>query len=201
MGRVWKRLFDLIGSFLLLIIFAPLLLIIAFLILLLSGWPIFYVSHRTGQYGREKVSLLKFRTMIKGADDQKGSLLPQSHRTDGPLFKVKDDPRVTTIGKLLRRFSIDELPQLLNVLVGHLSLVGPRPHLPDEVARYGSWHKRVLTVRPGITGLAQVSGRSNLPFDEEVRLDLRYIEEWSLSFDVWILWRTLFVVVFGRGAD
>jgi lipopolysaccharide/colanic/teichoic acid biosynthesis glycosyltransferase len=139
--------------------------------------------------------------MCPDADEKKKSLAYLSHRSDGPLFKIKHDPRVTPLGRILRRFSIDELPQLLNVIVGHLSLVGPRPHLPDEVAKYTQLQRRVFTVRPGVTGLAQISGRSNLPFDEEVKLDMRYIEDWSLGLDLWILWRTVFVVLFGRGAD
>lgn len=200
-GRVWKRLFDLIASILFILLFSPILLIATVLIFLTSGFPIFYVSRRVGQYGRQQLPLIKFRTMIRDADAQKESLVTQSHRTDGPLFKMKNDPRVTPLGRVLRRWSIDELPQLFNVFLGHLSLVGPRPHLPTEVARYESWHKRVLSVRPGITGLAQVSGRSDLAFDQEVQIDLRYIEEWSFSFDLWILWRTFFVVLFGKGAD
>lgn len=200
-GRVIKRVFDLVASFILLVLLSPIILIIALLILLTSGWPIFYVSERVGQYGREKALLFKFRTMVRNADEQKEKLLQESHRKDGPLFKLKNDPRVTPLGRFLRRWSIDELPQLVNVFAGHLSLVGPRPHLPAEVQNYQSWHRRVLSVRPGVTGLAQISGRSDLPFDEEVRLDLRYIEEWSFTFDLWILWRTVFVVLFGKGAD
>jgi len=200
-GRVWKRLFDLLGSIVLIVVLSPILLLIALVVLLFSGWPILYISRRVGQYGKSQVPILKFRTMIRGAEDRKSELIPQSHRTDGPLFKIKNDPRVTSVGKVLRRFSLDELPQLFNVLVGQLSLVGPRPHLPDEVARYAEHHRRVLTVRPGITGLAQVSGRSNLPFEEETQLDMRYIEDWSLLLDLWILWRTAFVVLFGKGAD
>lgn len=200
-GRVCKRLFDVVVSALLLAILSPILLFVALLILVSSGLPILYVSKRVGQYDREQIPLLKFRTMVRDADVLKAGLVQESHRMDGPLFKVKNDPRVTKLGRFLRRWSIDELPQLFNVLAGHLSLVGPRPHLQSEVAEYQSWHRRVLSVRPGITGLAQVSGRSDLPFDQEVNVDLRYIEEWSFLFDLWILWRTFFVVIFGKGAD
>ena len=200
-GRVFKRLVDFIAGWFLLLLLSPLLLLLSLLILLSCGWPIFYVSTRVGQYGRERIPLLKFRTMCRDADQKKKDLSHLSHRTDGPLFKIKNDPRVTPIGHLLRRFSLDELPQLLNVVVGHLSLVGPRPHLPEEVAKYTQPQKRVFTVRPGVTGFAQISGRSNLPFEEEMRLDMRYIEDWSLALDLWILWRTVFVVLFGRGAD
>jgi lipopolysaccharide/colanic/teichoic acid biosynthesis glycosyltransferase len=139
--------------------------------------------------------------MIKGADAQKRALDAMNHRTDGPLFKVRNDPRVTRVGRFLRRWTLDELPQLFNVLVGHVSLVGPRPHLPDEVELYSLEQRRVFAVKPGMTGLAQVSGRSDLPFDEEVRYDLQYIEEWSLLLDLWILWRTPFVILSKRGAD
>lgn len=200
-GRVVKRVLDIILSLIGLIILSPLLLLIAILNLLFSGFPIFYVSHRVGQHGTSSIPILKFRTMHRGADDRKKELEPLSHRADGPLFKIKNDPRVTPFGRLLRRLSIDELPQLLNVLCGHLSLVGPRPHLKEEVARYNEDQRRVFAVKPGITGLAQVSGRSSLPFDAEVALDLKYIEEWSPLLDIWIIWRTVFVVLMGKGAD
>ncbi len=200
-GRVIKRIADFVFGLLLLVILSPLLLLIALIILLSCGWPIFYVSTRTGQYGRTRVPLLKFRTMVRDADKRRNDVAHLSHRHDGPLFKIKNDPRVTPIGKFLRRFSLDELPQLLNVIVGHLSLVGPRPHLPEEVAKYKESERRVFTVRPGITGLAQISGRSNLEFNEEIQLDMRYIEDWSILLDLWILWRTIFVVIWGRGAD
>ncbi len=200
-GRVLKRLIDFFLGLILLILLSPLLLLIAILILLTCGWPIFYVSTRVGQYGKTLIPLLKFRSMCRDADLQKQELKDRSHRTDGPLFKIKNDPRVTPIGRFLRRYSIDELPQLVNVVLGQLSLIGPRPHLPSEVEKYALHHRRVFTVRPGVTGLAQISGRSNLPFEEEVAFDMRYIEDWSLMLDLWILWRTVFVVLFGRGAD
>lgn len=200
-GRVFKRGADLCVGLVLMIIALPIMIVIALMILVLMGMPIFYVSKRVGKGGRITVPVLKFRTMCKDADTQKNTLVHLSHRTDGPLFKIKEDPRVTPLGKILRRFSLDELPQLFNVIVGQLSLVGPRPHLPEEVAKYTQYHKRVFTVRPGITGLAQISGRSDLSFEEEVKQDLRYIEDWSAALDLWILWRTIFVVLFGRGAD
>jgi lipopolysaccharide/colanic/teichoic acid biosynthesis glycosyltransferase len=200
-GRVWKRASDLILGALLLILLSPVLILVAALILVTCGWPIFYISKRTGQYGKQMVPLLKFRTMCRDADLQKPELVHMSHRGDGPLFKIKNDPRITPIGRFLRRWSIDELPQLLNVVAGHLSLVGPRPHLPNEVARYSQSQHRVFTVRPGVTGLAQISGRSDLSFEEEVQLDMRYIEDWSLALDLWIIWRTVAVVLSGKGAD
>lgn len=200
-GRVWKRIADIVGSAALLLLLSPLMVIAAIGIVLTSGFPVFYVSRRVGQHGKRLIPVLKFRTMVRDADAQKATLAALSHRSDGPLFKMHNDPRVTPFGRLLRRWSIDELPQLLNVLAGQLALVGPRPHLPDEVQRYRDSQRRVFAVRPGVTGLAQVSGRSNLRFEDEVRYDMQYIEEWSLFLDVWILWRTVFVVLFGKGAD
>lgn len=200
-GRVWKRAMDLLLGLALFIMLSPILLIIAVAILITCGRPVFYVSRRVAQYGKGTVPVLKFRTMCRDADQKKAQLNSMSHRSDGPLFKIKNDPRVTPIGHFLRRLSLDELPQLLNVIVGHLALVGPRPHLPDEVAQYSEVQRRVLSIRPGLTGLAQISGRSSLKFDQEVKLDMRYIEEWSLALDFWILWRTAWVVVMGREAE
>lgn len=200
-GRVWKRAMDLILGLILFVLLSPILLILALAILLTSGWPILYVSRRAAQYDKGTVPVLKFRTMCRDADRKKNELACMSHRQDGPLFKVKDDPRVTPIGRCLRRLSLDELPQLINVILGHLSLVGPRPHLPEEVAKYSQAQRRVLSIRPGVTGLAQISGRSSLKFDQEVQLDMRYIEEWSLALDFWILWRTVWVVLMGKGAE
>ncbi len=200
-GRVFKRLFDLSVSVLLLIMLSPILMVIALLVFIDGGWPIFYVSTRVGEQGRKHVGAIKFRSMIPDADGKKRALKDLNHRRDGPLFKIHNDPRVTRIGRVLRRFSLDELPQLLNVLMGHMSLTGPRPHLPEEVARYSLEQRRVFAVKPGITGLAQVSGRSDLSFEEEVRLDLQYIEEWSILLDLWILWRTIWTVISRDGAD
>ena len=200
-GRVLKRIFDLVTAALLLVLISPLLLLIALAVVVDSGFPIFYISRRLGEQGRKQIHIYKFRSMIKNADQEKEHLLPMNHRTDGPLFKIKNDPRVTRVGKVLRRWTFDELPQLINVFFGRMSLVGPRPHLPEEVARYSQIERRVFAVKPGITGLAQISGRSDLKFEDEVRLDLQYIEEWSLLFDLWILWRTFFTVLSRKGAD
>jgi exopolysaccharide biosynthesis polyprenyl glycosylphosphotransferase len=200
-GRVIKRAFDLVVSALLIVALSPLLLAIAIMVLLDGGFPVFYVSRRVGELGEKPVPVLKFRSMVRDADRRIDEVKALNHRSDGPLFKAKDDPRVTTVGKFLRHWSLDELPQLFNVLAGHMSLVGPRPHLPEEVSLYTSYQRRVFAVRPGITGLAQVSGRSDLSFDREVALDLQYIEEWSLLMDLWILWRTLTVVAARKGAD
>ncbi len=200
-GRVAKRLFDLVVSLALLILLAPILLLIAIAVLINGGWPVLYVSDRVGENGRRRIRILKFRSMVRNADILRRGLLPMNHRTDGPLFKVKNDPRVTRVGGFLRRWTLDELPQLWNVFRGRMSLVGPRPHLPDEVERYSPLERRVFAVKPGMTGLAQISGRSDLKFSEEVRLDLQYIEEWSLLLDLWILWRTLWVVASRQAAD
>lgn len=200
-GRVLKRMVDAVAGCVLLIILLPLLLLVALAVVLGDGFPVFYVSRRIGENGRGQIPALKFRTMVRNADHMKSALMEKSHRTDGPLFKVKNDPRVTRVGAILRRWSFDELPQILNVIAGQMSLVGPRPHLPEEVGKYSRYERRVFAVKPGITGLAQVSGRSDLPFAEEVRLDLRYIEEWSPLLDMWIIWRTIFVVLKRDGAD
>jgi exopolysaccharide biosynthesis polyprenyl glycosylphosphotransferase len=200
-GHVCKRLLDIVISLALIIILSPLLLLIALLIILDSGLPIFYVSRRTGEQGLKRIAVIKFRSMVKNADAQKEQLAALNHRQDGPLFKIKKDPRITRFGKVLRRWSLDELPQLFNVLAGQMSLVGPRPHLPEEVKRYSQEQMRVFAVRPGLTGYAQVSGRSDLTFEEEAHLDLQYIEEWSPLLDLWILWRTVFVVLKREGAD
>lgn len=200
-GRIWKTASDRILALAFIIILSPLLLIIALAVLVESGWPVFYISKRVGQRDQGLVPVLKFRTMVKNADDLKNDLMSQNERRDGPLFKIKNDPRITRVGHVLRRWSLDELPQFFNVLVGHLSLVGPRPHLPDEVRLYTDRERRVFAVKPGVTGLAQVSGRSDLTFADEVRLDLQYIEEWTAGLDLWVMWRTLVVVLGRKGAD
>jgi len=198
-GRVFKRIFDLLGSTILIILLSPILLAIVIAILIDSGMPVLYTSRRIGEHGRSDVHVLKFRSMVKDADKKKKDLSGQNARQDGPLFKITNDPRVTKVGRILRRFDLDEFPQLLNVFLGEMSLVGPRPHLPEEVSKYTSFQRRVFAVKPGMTGLAQISGRSNLKFEEEVRLDLKYVEEWSLRLDLWVLWRTVFVVINGQG--
>ena len=143
--------------------------------------------------------MYKFRSMYEGAEAELETLL-ELNESDGPTFKIRKDPRITRLGRFLRRTSLDELPQLLNVLRGEMSLVGPRPPLPEEVENYANWHRRRLEVRPGMTGLWQVSGRSLLSFDEAVLLDIHYIENWSLGLDLQILLRTVPEVIFGNGA-
>src|SRR4029079_2633967 len=149
---------------------------------------------------QQPFQMLKFRTMVDGADAMLDDLREQNEAT-GPLFKLRRDPRVTRVGRFLRKWSLDELPQLWNVLVGDMSLVGPRPPLAREVAEYEDWMMSRLEVRPGLTGLWQVSGRSDLPFDDYVRLDLFYIENWSLAYDLFIMCKTVPTLATGRGAS
>ncbi len=188
-GRIFKRSVDLVGATFGLVVFFVPGLIVAAVIKTDSAGPIFVRLERVGQ-GQRRFRLWKFRSMIRDAHGLKSQLLQQNERADGPLFKLSNDPRITRVGKFLRKTSIDELPQLINVLRGDMSLVGPRPHEPEEVARYDKHHKKLLAIRPGMTGMAQVSGRSNLSFEEEVRLDTYYIEHWSLGLDLQILVRT-----------
>jgi exopolysaccharide biosynthesis polyprenyl glycosylphosphotransferase len=198
-GVAWvtKHVVDRLGSALLLIIVAPLLLAIAIAVKL-DGGPVLFRQTRVGRHGR-RFSMLKFRTMVVDAEQRLGELRPDNDGA-GPLFKLKHDPRVTRVGAVLRRYSLDELPQLVNVLMGSMSLVGPRPPLPREVATYGRDAQRKLLVKPGLTGLWQISGRSDLSWEESVRLDLRYVENWNLALDALILWRTFGAVMGTRGA-
>jgi exopolysaccharide biosynthesis polyprenyl glycosylphosphotransferase len=196
---VVKRSFDLIVASLAVMVAAPLWLAIAALIKTTSRGPVLYQSKRVGQDGRS-FRMYKFRTMVRGADLLLPQLLDKNEFSGGVLFKLRNDPRVTKIGGWLRRWSLDELPQLLNVLKGDMSLVGPRPALPHEVEVYEEWHLRRLEVRPGLTGLWQVGGRSELSFDDYVRLDLFYIENWSVIYDLFILGKTLPAVLMRKGA-
>ena len=198
LARVAKRAMDVAGAGLLLLLGAPLLLLIGLLVRLTSRGPALYRSARMGEHGRE-ITVWKFRSMYVGADRDKHALADRNE-TDGVLFKMREDPRVTPFGRLLRKFSLDELPQLFNVIGGSMSLVGPRPPLRDEVERYDQHVHRRLLVKPGMTGLWQVSGRSDLPWEEAVRLDLYYVENWSLGLDLAIILRTMWAVVRSRGA-
>jgi exopolysaccharide biosynthesis polyprenyl glycosylphosphotransferase len=193
-----KRAADVVLSALALIVLFPVFLLIAIAIRIDSPGPVLFRQIRVGK-GEQLFACFKFRSMQEGADEQKSELLARNE-AEGVFFKIRDDPRVTRMGRFLRRLSIDELPQLFNVLMGHMSLVGPRPAPPAEVQRYLAWHKRRLEVSPGITGLWQVSGRSELTFDEMVLLDLYYIENWSPLLDIQIMLRTLPKVITGEGA-
>jgi exopolysaccharide biosynthesis polyprenyl glycosylphosphotransferase len=193
-----KRALDLVLSTLGIIMTAPLWAGIAILIRLTSRGPVLYRQTRVGR-GGQPFGLMKFRTMVPRAEAMRASLMSRNEST-GPLFKIREDPRITTVGRWLRRWSLDELPQLLNVFRGDMSLVGPRPPLPEEVKQYNARQHARLEVRPGITGLWQVSGRSLLPFDDYIRLDLFYIGNWSIAYDLLILAKTIPAVLFGRGA-
>jgi exopolysaccharide biosynthesis polyprenyl glycosylphosphotransferase len=193
-----KRSLDLAVAAGVLVITLPVWLVVALAIRMDSRGPVLFRQERVGRDG-QPFKMLKFRTMVADAEER----LPDvSHlnEAEGHFFKIADDPRVTRVGRTLRRWSIDELPQLLNVLRGEMAMVGPRPPLPNEVAAYDAWHLRRLRVRPGVTGVWQVSGRSDVPFDEAVRLDLFYIENWSLGYDLYLLGRTFGAVLSRRGA-
>jgi exopolysaccharide biosynthesis polyprenyl glycosylphosphotransferase len=206
-GRIVKRLFDIFASSLLIILLSPILLLVVLMIKLDSHGPVFFSRrddgsplYRVGQGGK-LFRYFKFRSMKPGTDSMRYSELADKNLRDGPMVKIKDDPRVTRVGKFIRRWSIDELAELFLVLKGDMSLVGPRPHLPEEVAKYERHHKKALTIKPGMTGLAQISGRSDLSFEEEVKLDTYYIENWSLLLDLAILLRTPLAVIRGRKAE
>jgi exopolysaccharide biosynthesis polyprenyl glycosylphosphotransferase len=198
-GFVCKRVMDVVGAAVLLLLCAPLLLLIAALIKLTSPGPVFFAQERLG-YNKRLFRIFKFRTMVANAPELQAQL-EHLNEVGGPVFKIKDDPRVTPLGKFLRKTSLDELPQLFNVLLGDLSLVGPRP-LPrrdyDRFEKY--WFNRRFSVKPGITCIWQVSGRSNTDFDHWIRQDLEYIDQWSLALDVKILLKTIPAVWRGTGA-
>lgn len=193
-----KRVIDLALSLVLFLVTLPIQILAALAILLTSGFPIFFRQVRCGLNGR-LFTLLKFRTMAPGSEERLSEISHLNEMT-GPVFKASRDPRSTSVGRLLRRLSIDELPQLWNVIVGDMSLVGPRPPLPEEVSRYESWQRRRLSMKPGLTCLWQVSGRSELDFDRWMALDLKYIDTWSPLLDLKILLKTVPAVLSGRGA-
>jgi len=205
-GRVLKRFFDLIAGIITLVLTSPIWLITAIAIKLESPGPIFFTRKDDGEkvlrVGKHEKPFwfVKFRSMRAKSDSLRYSkeLAKKKTRAGSPLVKIENDPRITKVGRFIRKYSIDELPQLLNVLGGKMSLVGPRPHLPEEVAKYKPHHRRVLEIKPGITGMAQVSGRSDLNFEEEVELDTWYIENWSVWLDLKILWKTVGVVLFPK---
>ncbi|TRZ81971.1 sugar transferase [bacterium] len=200
--KIVKRIFDLIFGIIFFIFLTPIFLVVPIFIKWNSKGPIFAkMPHRIGR-GEEIFFMYKFRSMVKDADKMKKDLMKLNEREKGkgPLFKLKKDPRVTKVGRILRKYRIDEFPQIINVLKGEISLVGPRAHEIEEVARYRKQHKVVFAIKPGITGLAQISGSSDLPFDEENKLDLYYIEHWTLWLDVKILLKTFIFIFLDKSA-
>ena len=196
--RKRKRLLDIFGSLFLLVLFAPLMLVIALAIKLTSRGPVFYTAKRVGRMGRV-FDFYKFRSMYVNADSRLKDVMP-SNEKDGPIFKMQNDPRMTRVGRFLRRTSMDELPQLFNVFRGDMSLVGPRPPLTHEVEKYSEYAMERLAVRPGMTCYWQIMGRSNLSFEEWMRLDHKYLEDMSVVTDLMILLKTPIAVLKGDGA-
>lgn len=194
-----KRLMDILGATGGILLLSPLLLVVSLAIVLEDGWPVFFAQTRVGQYGK-LFKFYKFRSMVRNADKLKDTLIAQNESGDGVIFKMKQDPRITRVGRFIRRFSIDEMPQFLNVLLGDLSLVGPRPPVPREVAEYTLEERKRLHVTPGLTCLWQIKGRSEIPFKEQVRLDLEYIQSQSVWQDILIMLKTVPAVLLGRGA-
>ncbi|MBC7760512.1 MAG: sugar transferase, partial [Candidatus Saccharibacteria bacterium] len=197
--RLSKRLFDVVGASAIILLISPVLLAVAIAIRTTGKGKVLYHQERIGLLG-EPFGMLKFRSMVENADDQLESLLDAQGKTSEPLFKINNDPRITRVGKFLRRSSLDEFPQLLNVMRGQMSLVGPRPQRQAEVALYDDVAHRRLMMKPGMSGLWQVSGRSNLSWDDAIRLDLYYVENWSMTGDLIILWRTIRAVARAEGA-
>lgn len=206
-GKIFKRFFDIIGSVVGIVMFLPVMILVAIAIKIDSSGPIFFGYNRIGQNGKP-FFYFKFRSMIvdahkmrydesfrKSVEDIRG------WNNDNPMVKYKNDPRITRVGKFIRKYSIDELPEFFNVLVGKMSLVGPRPHEPEEVAKYKAHHKKLLSIKPGISGLSQISGRSDLSFEDEVKLDIFYIENWSIRLDLYILFKTPFILFKKRRAS
>lgn len=203
-GRIAKRTFDIVASALIILALSPVFIAVSVAIKLDSRGPLFFAYKRIGVNGKP-FTYFKFRSMYKDAHKLRFDpefLKQQENLREGtPMMKFANDPRVTRVGKFIRRFSIDELPELFNVFIGKMSLVGPRPHEVEEVAKYENYHRRVLSIKPGMTGMAQVSGRSDLSFDEEVRLDVWYMENWSMKMDLMILFKTPWAVFKKRKAE
>ena len=199
-GKIAKRLFDTVFALIGMVVLSPLFLLVSVLIIIDSQGGVFAKLKRVGVKGNS-FKLYKFRSMVRNAEHLKQDLVGMNERTDGPLFKIKNDPRITRIGRFLRKTSLDELPQLINVIRGEMSLVGPRPHEPEEVQRYNRWQKKLLAIKPGMTGLAQISGRSDLNFEDEAKLDIYYIENWSPKLDIQIFIKTPWVVITGKSAS
>ena len=198
-ARIAKRAVDVVLSVVGLVVLSPVLLALALAVKLTSRGPALFVHRRCGINGRT-FPFYKFRTMVKDAEARKRELA-HLNEMSGPAFKMKRDPRITAIGRFIRKYSIDELPQLINVLRGDMSIVGPRPPVPDEVSQYEAWQRRRLSVRPGLTCIWQVSGRNQISFEQWMIMDMQYIDNWSLARDFNLIFRTVPVVITGRGAS
>ena len=196
--EVIKRVIDVVCSFVGVLVLSPLFVVIAIIIKFTSKGPVFFSQKRVGRDGKE-FKMYKFRSMVVNAEELKEKLAAQNEMS-GPMFKMKDDPRVTKVGKFIRKTSIDELPQLLNVLKGDMSLVGPRPSLPKEVAQFEDWMYRRLEVKPGLTCYWQVSGRNNIDFEDWMKLDVKYVEERNLWIDIKLIFKTVFVLFGDKNA-
>lgn len=196
--EVIKRVIDVVCSFVGVLVLSPLFIVIAIIIKFTSKGPVFFSQKRVGRDGKE-FKMYKFRSMVVNAEELKEKLAAQNEMS-GPMFKMKDDPRVTKVGKFIRKTSIDELPQLLNVLKGDMSLVGPRPSLPKEVAQFEDWMYRRLEVKPGLTCYWQVSGRNNIDFEDWMKLDIRYVKERNLWIDIKLIFKTVGVLFGDKNA-
>lgn len=196
--NISKRLIDILLSILGLIIVSPIMLIVAILIKLESSGPIIFSQKRVGLNGKE-FNMFKFRSMVQNAEELKGKLQKQNEMS-GPMFKIKEDPRVTKVGRFIRKTSIDELPQLINIVKGEMSLVGPRPSLPKEVAKFEPWMLERLKVKPGLTCYWQVSGRNNIDFEDWMRLDIKYVTDRNLVLDIKLIFKTFFVLFGDKNA-
>ena len=194
-----KRFIDILLSLLGLIIVSPIMLIVAILIKLESTGPIIFSQKRVGLNGKE-FNMLKFRSMVQNAEELKEKLQKQNEMS-GPMFKIKEDPRVTKVGRFIRKTSIDELPQLINILKGEMSLVGPRPSLPKEVAKFEPWMLERLKVKPGLTCYWQVSGRNNIDFEDWMKLDIKYVKDRNLGLDIKLIFKTFFVLFGDKNAS
>ncbi len=196
--EIFKRIIDIIGAGLGLILLSPIIAIVACAVKVTSKGPIFFSQKRVGKNG-ELFEMYKFRSMVVNAEELKENLEDQNEMS-GPMFKIKDDPRVTKVGKFIRKTSIDELPQLWNILKGDMSLVGPRPSLPKEVEQFDNWMFKRLSVRPGLTCYWQVSGRNNIDFEDWMKLDVKYVEERNIWIDIKLIFKTIFVLFGDKNA-
>ena len=196
--EICKRTIDIIGAGLGLILLSPIIAVVAWAVKVTSKGPVFFSQKRVGKNG-ELFEMYKFRSMVVNAEELKENLEEQNEMS-GPMFKIKDDPRVTKVGKFIRKTSIDELPQLWNVLKGDMSLVGPRPSLPKEVEQFDNWMFKRLTVRPGLTCYWQVSGRNNIDFEDWMKLDIKYVEERNIWIDIKLIFKTVFVLFGDKNA-